>query len=216
MALHRARAALGGAHSVVEDGGRYRLADDVVRASDVFRMYEALDEADRGGDARCLAPNRAIDAYGGDFLPHVRAEWAEAAREEHRAAYTRARLERSLLHCEHLHCDLAVRDLTAALRADPYIGENHHQKLMTCLTVVEDKYAATEHYRRFAKFLHEDLADTPMPETRELAERVKTGEPICVRGAAVVEAHAPTGTHRCPFTSDGQCSGPHARRLKLA
>ncbi|ADV66069.1 AfsR/SARP family transcriptional regulator [Deinococcus maricopensis] len=214
VALHRARTALGGTDTIVEAHGRYRLADDVLRASDIYRMYEALEEADRAeGDARAFALNRAIEAYGGAFLPHVQAEWAHAAREEHCAAYVRARLERSLLHCEHLHCDLAVQDLTAALKTDPFIGENHHQKLMTCLTVVEDKYAATEHYRRFAKFLHDDLGDTPMPETRALAERVKTGEHICVRGAS--GAPAPARAHRCPLTPDGQCHGTYAQLLQL-
>ncbi|MBB5234697.1 two-component SAPR family response regulator [Deinococcus budaensis] len=212
VALHRVRAALGSPESVVEESGTYHLSDEVLRASDVFQLYASLDRAQHAqGDARFFALNRAIETYTGDFLPHLRAEWAEAAREEYRAVYTRACIERSLLHCEHLHCDLAVRDMVTALRADPYIGENHHQKLMTCLSVIEGKYAATEHYRRFVRFLHAEVGDTPMPETVALAEQVKAGEPICQRGQ---RADAPL-THNCPLTSDGRCAGPFADLLTL-
>ncbi|WP_216322123.1 AfsR/SARP family transcriptional regulator [Deinococcus aestuarii] len=213
VALHRARTALGGPGSVVELHGAYHLSDGVLRSSDVFALYAALHEAEHSeGEARFRALSRAVETYGGDFLPHVQAEWARAAREEYRGVYTRARLERSLLHCEGLHCDLAVRDLALALRADPYIGENYHQKLMTCLSVVEGRYAATEHYRRFLRFLREDLGDTPMPETVALAQRLKAGEPICVRG----HRDALPRFHTCPLTADGTCPGPYAELLKLA
>jgi len=217
VTLHRARTALGGPDTIVEEGGAYRLSDEVLRASDVFALYAALAEAERReGDARFLALSRAIDAYGGDFLPRVQAEWVQAAREEYRTAYTRARVERSLLHCEHVHCDLAVQDLVSALRTDPFIGENYHQKLMTCLSVVEGKYAAAEHYRRFVKFLQDDLNDTPMPETVELAGQIKAGERVCRRADGEdVPRHDLPLTHNCPLTSDGQCPGAYAELLKL-
>lgn len=212
VTLHRARTALGSPESVVERRGAYHLSDEVMRASDVFELYAALQQAEVSeGDARFFALGRAIETYTGDFLPHVQAEWVRAAREEYRTVYTRACVERSLLHCEGLRCDLAVRDLVAALRADPFLGENYHQKLMTCLSVVEGKYAATEHYRRFVRFLHDDLSDTPMPETVTLAEQIKTGERICLRGH---RADLPL-THNCPLTSGGSCPGPYAELLKL-
>ncbi len=213
VTLHRARTALGSPASINEEYGAYRLSDDVLRASDLFTLYASLGQAEASeGDARYFSLSRAIEAYTGEFLPHIQTEWAETAREEHRAAYTRACIERSVLHCEQLHCNLAVRDLVAALRSDPFIGENYHQKLMTCLSVVEGKYAATEHYRRFVKFLRDNLNDTPMPETVQLAEQVKAGEQICQRGE---REDAPL-THSCPLTSDGSCPGHYAELLKLA
>lgn len=212
VALHRARTALGSQDTIIKEFGGYRLSNDVMRASDVFELYSAIDQADHTeGDGRFFALGRAIEVYTGDFLPHIHADWARSAREEYKTAYTRARIERSLLHCEHLHCDLAVRDLVVALRTDPFIGENYHQKLMTCLSVVEGKYAATEHYRRFVKFLHDDLGDTPMSETVHLASHIKEGERICTRGAA---SDVPP-THSCPLTSDGRCSGAYQELLKL-
>jgi len=64
---------------------------------------------------------------------------------------------------------------------------------MTCLTVTDDRYAATEHYRRFVRFLREELGDTPMPETVALAARIKCGEQICERRPG---QHGPPP---CPF-----------------
>lgn len=209
VALHRARTALGGPDAIQEAHGAYRLAPEVLRASDVYTLYAALAEAERSeGEARGQALDRAVAAYQGEFLPHLQADWVQVAREEYQSAYTRARLERSVLHCEHLHCARAVQDLAGALRADPYLGENHHQQLMTCLSVVQDKYAATEHYRRFLKFLRDELGDTPMPETVELAERIKAGESVCHR--ANRDSAQP---QLCPLVSDGHCSGQFTRLL---
>ncbi|WP_084047333.1 AfsR/SARP family transcriptional regulator [Deinococcus hopiensis] len=217
VTLHRARTALGSPSTIVEEHGMYRLSDDVLRSSDVFKLYAALRDAEHAdGDARYSALSRAVDAYAGDFLPHIRTDWAHRAREEHRSAYTRARIERSLLNCEHLHCDLAVQDLVAALRSDPFLGENYHQKLMTCLSMVEGKYAATEHYRRFVRFLQDDLSDTPMPETVALAQQVKAGERLCTRKPGDPPRGDTPLTHNCPLTSDGHCPGQYAALLQLA
>lgn len=213
VTLHRLRGALGWPESVVEEYGRYRLAPEIFRASDVHDVYAGLRDADLAsvGPEKLAALQRALGAYSGDYLPGESAEWATQAREEHRAAYVRACVELSLLHCERAECGGAVSALVRALRADPFIGENYHQKLMTCLSVVEGKYAAIEHYRRFIKFLRDDLGDTPMDETTELAARIKTGEHICV-GSRGTDA---TLTLNCPLTPDGHCPGVLGELLQL-
>lgn len=203
VTVHRVRAALGSPDTVLEERGRYRLGPAVFAASDVHRLHESLDQAASAedSDVRLAAIQRALAAYGGEYLAGERAEWASAAREEHRAAYARAAIELSLLYCDDRSCTEAVGALVRALRADPYLGENYHQKLMTCLSVVEGKYAAVEHYRRFLRFLRDELDDTPMAETVGLAERIKAGEPIC-------RAHGgpdPMPTLSCPLTPDGRC-----------
>ena len=82
---------------------------------------------------------------------------------------------------------------------------------MTCLSVVEGKYAAIEHYRRFLGFLREELEDTPMSETRDLAERIKGGESICNRKLGI-DTHL---TLNCPLTSDGSCPGVFGELIQL-
>ena len=189
---------------MTEAYGRYHLAPEVFQASDVQQLYAAMRAAEvaQTPAQRLAAYELALTVYAGTYLPQVQAEWARQAREEHQAAYVRASTEVSLLHCEMNNCAAAVASLASALRADPYIGENHHQKLMTCLSVVENQYAAVEHYRRFVRFLKDDLSDTPMPETRALAERLKCGEHICSRG----RGPALSALHACPLAPDGHCS----------
>ena len=213
VTVHRLRASLGAPDAVVERHGRYGLCDDLFRASDVYDLYTAAQAGELATDStsRLRAYQRVLSLHHGEYLASLQADWARTAREEHRATYVRACVEVSLAHCEQSDCEGAVTALVRALRADPYIGENYHQKLMTCLSVVEGKYAAIEHYRRFLRFLREDLDDTPMPETTDLAERIKCGEQICKR---------PSGpevrmTLNCPLTPDGSCPGVLGALLDL-
>ena len=194
VALHRMRAAFGDDEAVVKEYDRYRLSREVLKTSDVYALHAALQDADTAAapEARRLALQRAVDSYGGEYLPDHRADWASAARAEHKASYVRATLELSMLHCEAAECDLAIRHLAQALRADPLIGENYHQDLMACLASVESKYAAVEHYRRFIRYLRDDLSDTPMLETTLLAGRLKAGELVCPHQ---IGAHAPCTKH---------------------
>jgi two-component SAPR family response regulator len=214
VTVHRVRVALGRPDAIREEFGRYRASREVLEATDVHAFYTAMDRANRASDSndRLALYQKALKMYAGDYLTGERAEWASAAREEHRAAYVRAALEVSLLHCDHGSCEAAVGALVRALRADPFIGENYHQKLMTCLSVVEGKYAAIEHYRRFLGFLRDELEDSPMDETRDLAERIKHGESICMRHLG---PDAPL-TMNCPLTPDGSCRGVFGELIRLA
>jgi two-component SAPR family response regulator len=213
VTAHRLRAALGFPGAMVEAYGRYHLAPEVFQASDVQLLYAAMHDAETADSpqARLQAYTRALEVYAGEYLPQVQADWARQAREEHQAAFVRASVEVSLLHCELNQCREAVTSLAGALKADPFIGENYHQRLMTCLSVVEGHYAAIEHYRRFIRFLHDDLNDTPMPETRALAERLKCGEHICNKPQDALAASA----HVCPFASGGHCSAALGGLLQL-
>ncbi|GGJ69364.1 AfsR/SARP family transcriptional regulator [Deinococcus aquiradiocola] len=200
VTTHRLRAALARPDALGEEYGRFRLSGDVLRAADVYRLHEAAHTAATATTpaARLHAYRAVLDLYRGDYLPDVHTDWARQARDEHRAVYVRAALEVSLLSCDLGNCHDAVDALQRALRADPFVGENHHQKAMTCLTVTEGRYAATEHYRTFLRFLRDDLGDTPMPETVRLAERVKNGERLCAR-------HPTPTPPTCPHARDGMC-----------
>lgn len=186
VTLHRVRAALGYPEAILEDHHSYRLAPEVLEASDLYGFYRDIAEARRAGGQgeRLKAYRRAIRAYSGDYLPRLATNWVGQAREEHRAAYVRALLEVALVHLGQRDWHPAADFLRRAVYADPYIGENYHQQLMGCLSLLGDRYAAIEHYRRFVKFLRDELGDTPMPETRELAERIKAGEPVCPWGVS--------------------------------
>jgi two-component SAPR family response regulator len=206
VTVHRVRHALGDPEAIQESYGRYHLSSAILERTDMQQLFKALEIANTTTDPsqRLAAFQRVLSVYQGDFLPNVHADWAAQAREELKNVYVRASLELSLLHCDQGACEGAVGALVRALRADPFIGENYHQKLMTCLSVVEGKYAAIEHYRRFLHFLRDQLDDTAMPETTVLAERIKRGERIC---NSTHDPSSPVLLQNCPFTPDGSCPG---------
>jgi DNA-binding SARP family transcriptional activator len=180
VTVFRVRTALGNPQAILEDHGRYRLAEEVLHSTDLFGFYQALS---LGHHATCETArledySKAISLYRGDYLPGVSSNWVSQAREEHKTAYVQALLEVALIHYDREDWRATSDFLERALQADPYIGENYHQRLMWCLAAMGDRYGAIEHYRRFVKFLHEELGDTPMPETLELAEHIKRNNPI--------------------------------------
>lgn len=179
VAVYRAKAALKDRAAILEDHNRYRLAPRILASSDTHAFYAALKVTQSAATPDVARLQNVLDLYGGDYLPNEKADWATQARDEYRAAYVCAEVKLSLLHRAQGDCLASVVALTRALQTDPFIGENFHQKLMACLSVVEDKYAAIEHYRRFLMFLRQEVNDSPMPETVRLAERIKNGERIC-------------------------------------
>ncbi|MBO1436185.1 BTAD domain-containing putative transcriptional regulator [Meiothermus sp. CFH 77666] len=180
VTVFRIRTALGNPAAILEDHGRYRLAEEILHSTDLYDFYQALAEGQRATHEalRLESYLRAISLYRGDYLPGYSTNWVSQAREEHKAAYVQALLEVALIHYDREDWRATALYLERALKTDPYIGENYHQRLMWCLAASGDRFGAIEHYRRFVKFLHEELGDTPMPETQALAEHIKQGEPI--------------------------------------
>ncbi|MCX7783158.1 MAG: bacterial transcriptional activator domain-containing protein [Meiothermus sp.] len=176
----RIRTALNNPEAIQEDHGRYRLAEEILHSTDLYSFYQALAQGHHAAceTARLESYRRAISLYRGDYLPGFSTNWVSQAREEHKTAYVQALLEVALIHYDWEDWRATADYLERALKADPYIGENYHQRLMWGLAATGDRYGAIEHYRRFVKFLHEELGDTPMPETQELAEHIKQGDPI--------------------------------------
>ena len=176
--IYRARAALGGRDSILEDHSHYHLAAKILKTSDTHAFYTTLASTEHvlTPKVRLASLQHALTQYHGDYLPLETAAWANQAREEHRTCYVRAEIELSGLYCDQGSCESSVAALARALHADPFIGENYHQKLIIGLCHVKGIYAAIEHYRRFVAFLRSELEDAPMRETIELVARLKNGE----------------------------------------
>ncbi|WP_157452037.1 AfsR/SARP family transcriptional regulator [Deinococcus aquatilis] len=180
VSLHRLRKTLGCAEAVTEQRGVYSLHPAVWAASDLAQMYSDLKEAQDAQDpqVRAGALRRVITEH--EYLPDIHADWVDEARRGYREAQLRARLTLSALCCANRECTAAVDLLMQAVQDDPLIGEDHHQRLMGCLTQTQGRFRAVEHYRRYRRYLREEIGDTPMPDTVQLAERIKTGERPCV------------------------------------
>ncbi|WP_233554428.1 AfsR/SARP family transcriptional regulator [Deinococcus cavernae] len=181
VALHRLRAALEWPDAVTEQGGRYRLHPELLEASDTYRLHQALRASRQSETLREREEllRQALASADGEYLPHLQGEWVEQARAQHRAAVVEGYLTLSELHCAARECPLAAQALVKAAQSDPLIGEDHHQRLMACLSMTRDRFAAIEHYRRYRHFLASEVGDTPMHDTELLAERIKAGERVC-------------------------------------
>ncbi|CAM3439154.1 BTAD domain-containing putative transcriptional regulator [Deinococcus saxicola] len=184
VALHRLRAALGRPDAVVDERGRYTLHAELMAASDTHALHRALDASRTSAGPRQQEEllRQALASADGEYLPHLQGEWVEVARSQHRAAVVEGHLTLSLLHCAARECPLAALSLVRAAETDPLIGEDHHQRLMVCLTMNRGKHAGIEHYRRYRHYLAEEVGDTPMQDTVDLAERLKAGERPCDHG----------------------------------
>lgn len=181
VALHRLRTALDWSEAVQEKGGRFMLHPALLAASDTYSLHQALRESRQSETLRGREEllRRALASADGEYLPHLQGDWVEQARAQHRAAVVEGYLTLSELHCAAHECPLAAQALVNAAQGDPLIGEDHHQKLMACLSMTRDRFAAIEHYRRYRHFLANEVGDTPMPDTEILAERIKSGEKVC-------------------------------------
>ncbi|GIW26012.1 MAG: hypothetical protein KatS3mg069_2279 [Meiothermus sp.] len=180
VTLFRLRTALQNPEAVQEDHGRYRLHESVLQSADLYSFYRALSEGYHASSEAMRLESflKAIALYQGDYLPGFSTNWVMQAREEHKTAYVQALLEVALIHYDRSDWKNTAAYLQQALHKDPYLGEHYHQRLMWCLAAAGDRYGAIEHYRRFVKFLREELGDTPMPETQALAEHIKQNQPL--------------------------------------
>lgn len=211
LTLHRLRAALGGPQAVLFDPLRehLRLNRAVLEASDLYAFQAALRRAEqaREAQARVKGLGEALTLYG-EFMAGEEGEWVQEARQTLRQGYAQAAVELALELCmvNSGSCDRMAQVLVQALRADPYLGEDYHQWLIRCLAQAEGKYAALEHYRRFVGFLREQLEEAPTSETRELAARIRRGEPV----SCAPPQHLPHGFD-CPLTPGGPASTSPSR-----
>lgn len=183
VTLHRLRNALQWSEAVTECKGRYTLHPELLSASSIATLYRALDrfnasEPDQIREHEQLLRNALAD-IDGEYLPQLQGDWLEQPREQHRTAIIEAHLILSQLHCHLGECPLAAAALLYAAQRDPLIAEDHHQRLLACLSMTRDRYAATEHYRRYRHFLQQEVGDTPLQETERLMERIKAGEKVC-------------------------------------
>ncbi len=194
VALFRVRNALGQPEVVAEHGRRFALSRDVFDASDTAPLERAILALSQPQDAahsqQIEQLQEVLRGCQGVYLPHIQEPWVQAERERWGGLQVALQLRLSRLHCLERQCVESACNLRAALTSDPYQPENLHQRLMGCLNVTESKYTAIEYYRRYRRFLSEEVGDTPMPETVELAEAIKVGEHCCQEGDT---GHLPKG-----------------------
>jgi predicted ATPase/DNA-binding SARP family transcriptional activator len=173
-ALRELRRALGDAGWVVYADGQYRFDRTREHECDVTAFEDALAAARRARPSSAGLPDlqRAIAAYGGDFLDGMSAgEWALVRRDELRRAFESALLASGRMLAaagRHQAASVAFR---RAVAHEP-LNESAHRELMTCWAALGETARAVKHYEELATRLHDQLGVPPAAETTALYRKL--------------------------------------------
>jgi DNA-binding SARP family transcriptional activator len=169
-ALRELRRALGDPGWVLYVDGRYAFNVSREHDCDVETFEQALAAARRAQPASAALPDlqRAIAAYGGDFLADMAAgEWAQVRRDELRRSFEAALLATGRLHAAAGRYQAAVTAFRRAIADEP-LNETAHRELMSSWARMGETARAVRHYRELAELLREQVGVPPAAETTAL------------------------------------------------
>jgi predicted ATPase/DNA-binding SARP family transcriptional activator len=176
-ALRGVRRALGDPGCVVYADGRYTFDRSRPLDCDVDTFEQALAAARRAQPAAAALPDlqRAIAAYGGDFLAEMTAgDWAQARRDGLRRAFEAALLAAGRLHAAAGRHQAAVTAFRRLVAHEP-LNETAHRELMSSWAQLGETARAVQHYAELTELLREQVGVPPAAETTALYQRL-TGE----------------------------------------
>ncbi len=178
-ALRELRRALGDPDWVVYGAGQYSVNRDRDRDCDcdVDTFESALAAASRARPASAALPDlqRAVAAYGGDFLAGMTAgEWAGVRREELSRRFETALLAAGRFQLAAGKYQAAATVFRRAIEHEP-LNESAHRDLMTCWSRLGETARAVRHYGELTALLHDQVGVPPAAETTELYQRLTQG-----------------------------------------
>ena len=178
-ALRGVRRALGDPEWVQYADGRYAFNRSRPLDCDVDTFEQALAAASGAQPAAAALPHlqRAVAAYGGDFLAEMAAgDWAQARRDELRRAFENALLATGRMHAaagRHQQAAAAFRRLIAH---EP-LNETGHRELMSAWATLGETARAVAHYTELSDLLAAQVGVPPAAETTALYRRLlRTGQ----------------------------------------
>jgi len=173
-ALRGLRRALGDPGWVVYSDGRYRFNTAREHECDIETFEQALAAARKARPAAAALPDlqRAVAAYGGDFLAGMAAgEWAQARRDELALSFESALLATGRLHAAAGRYQPAATAFRRAVAHEP-LNETAHRELMNCWVRLGETARAVRHYGELAELLQEQVGVPPAAETTALYRRL--------------------------------------------
>jgi DNA-binding SARP family transcriptional activator len=173
-ALRELRRALGDPGWVRYADGQYRFDRSRPHECDVTAFEDALMAARRARPAEAALPElqRAIAAYGGDFLDGMAAgEWALVRRDELRRAFESALLATGRLHAAAGRHQAAAAAFRRAVAHEP-LNESAHRELMSSWAALGETARAVRHYEELTTLLREQVGVAPAAETEALHRRL--------------------------------------------
>jgi predicted ATPase/DNA-binding SARP family transcriptional activator len=175
-ALRELRRALGDPGWVVYANGHYRFDRSREHQCDVTEFEDALVAARRARPAEAALPElqRAIGAYGGDFLDGMPVgEWALVRRDELRRAFESALLATGRMQTSAGRHQAAAALFRRAVAHEP-LNETAHRELMNSWARLGETARAVRHYEELTELLREQVGVPPAPETTALYRRLMT------------------------------------------
>jgi predicted ATPase/DNA-binding SARP family transcriptional activator len=173
-ALRELRRAIGDPGWVVYSDGHYRFDRSRPHECDVTAFEDALAAARRARPAAAALPDlqRAIAAYGGDFLDGMSAgEWALVRRDELRRAFESALLATGRLQVAAGRHQAAAAAFRRAVAHEP-LNESAHRELMACWVQLGETARAVRHYEELVQLLRDQVGVPPAPETAALYQKL--------------------------------------------
>jgi DNA-binding SARP family transcriptional activator len=173
-ALRGLRRALGDPGWVLYTDRRYSFNTSREYDCDVITFEVALAGAQRagGGDAALPTLQRALAAYGGDFLAGLAAgEWAQARRDELRRRFESALLATGRLHAAAGRHQAAAGAFRRAVAHEP-LNETAHRGLMQAWASLDETARAIQHYSELTELLAGQVGAPPSAQTTALYQRL--------------------------------------------
>ena len=173
-ALRGVRRALGDPDWVTYADGRYSFNAGREHECDVETFEQALAAARRARPAEAALPElqRAIAAYGGDFLAGMAAgEWAETRRDELARSFESALLAAGRLQAGAGRFAPAAAAFRRAVAHEP-LNETAHRELMTCWARMGETARALRHYEELVELLRAQVGVAPAAETTALYRKL--------------------------------------------
>lgn len=155
------------------DMGRCRVdVSTFLAACDEIRQMKRDDDDDR----LLAACRRAVEIYGGPFLPEEPyLSWAEMKRSALKVRYLAVLMEMAGLFERNNDMAKATRYCRKAIQTDP-LAEHAHQQLMCLLGRQQRRSAALKVYQELEKNLAAELDTVPDPATTRIYEQIKKGQ----------------------------------------
>jgi len=187
------RKLLGSTEAVLQQGGKVSL-DRTLCWVDAWRFEERVAHLDDR-----VAVSKALDLYGGTFLPEDEGEpWSVPARERLRGKF----IHLLATHGRSLETDgdtsAAIRLYLRGIDADPIV-EAFHQGLMRCYQRLGRHTEAISAYRRLRQTLSVVLSVSPSAESQALYQTIMeacAGTPEVTEERTVVTLPRPGRTGR--------------------
>ncbi len=168
---------------IVRRGRGYTINPDLhltVDAEEFVRHWEKGHWWGMRGQMTAAAKEwRAAEGlYAGDFLADdLYEDWTTAERENLREKYLELLVRIGEVSLTERRYDLAIDRARRVLAVDP-LRETAYRLLMKAHAHLGDRAVALRDYQRCEEVLRRELGEEPMSETRELAQKIRSGQGV--------------------------------------